>query len=453
MKVEKQLKTVNWKNVFSLFGVISLVLSVIWIGIMSNNQNFNPQSMAARRTSPTPTSGSGMTLTSETYQLNHPGTNCLGVDDSLHWAAAGSLQPGEEYTFTPSHLSCRGEVPGITTKLTWDSSNLELSSVVPYPDYTSEDPEQQGKTIVAPHVGNTAALCMFPDAPDSTTTYNYTIRVRNVGTTTATNIHVDGDWNDGWEIFYYHRCINADADHDGFNDSLEHLTSELTYHTDYPPNGGYQRYTHYIGSNYLRTAGSDTQNDQVDFYPPDFNDDNRVDSTDVASVSAHLGEGNGVSMSLIGANPQDPYYFGNQFLVWRRYDLNGDGYVNQADLNWSQALVGQPIPMQTDILQPITNITMPTANSVVSAGTDVEVGAFAADNQAVSRVDMYVDGTFLCTANGPNSSAHNPGLPPNPEFYCWWHTPKRRATHTVYSKVYDGSGNTSVSSTITVNAQ
>ncbi len=47
MDTELSLKKVNWKNVFSLFGVIALVASVIGIGIISNNQNLSYSSQAA----------------------------------------------------------------------------------------------------------------------------------------------------------------------------------------------------------------------------------------------------------------------------------------------------------------------------------------------------------------------------------------------------------------------
>ncbi len=432
---------------------ILLFVGIVFLSTRFNTSNqFVSQNTEARaRRTPTPSQPAGMTVTQEQYDI-HLNRPCTDVDDSLKWAASGSLQPGQEFIFTPSRPSCRGEVPEVSAELTWDSSTLELSTVVPYPDYVTSDNTQIGQTIIAPNVGNTAHLCMFPN-PFDQVSYFYSIKVRNVGNTAATNIKVNGDWEDGWPVFYYHRCLNADADHDGFNDSLERLIGEYSYHyTAYPPDST-KHYTHFVAGNYLKGRGTDAPDDEIDPYLPDFDDNNQINSYDVASVSAHLGEGNGVSLDLIDANPQDPNYIWSQIFLWRRYDLNGDGYVNQGDVNIVQTLVGQPIPMQGDPLSPITHISTPTNNSIISAGAQTIVGAFAEDNESIAKVELYIDGALLCNAIGPNSTAHNPGVTPTPLYYCWWNVPKRHASHTIYSKVYDGAGNIANGPTITVNAQ
>jgi hypothetical protein len=401
-----------------------------------------PQSSAARP-SPSPTSTyTPMTVQYEKYSFRTSRTDCVGEDDSLTWKVAGSLKPGESFTFTPQKPDCADHPTAITVALASDSSQLQLSSVVPAADFTSNDPSQAGKTIVAPNVGTTAELCMFPAYPPPPAPSVYSsITVKNVGTMTASNVSMDGtDQNDWIENFYY-RCMNADADRDGWNDSLEHTMGILTY---YVPNASTTRY---MGSNYLRSSGTSTPNDEVDFYPPDFNDDDMVDQTDVDVITAHLGEGTGVSLDQISPNPGDPTYQYNQALSWRRYDLDGDGYVDQRDVDIVKSLAGEPIPATTDTIAPTARITRP-AGSVVQHGWTITLGAYAWDNAALTKVEFYVNGTLLCTQTKPNWTLQN-----YPLFSCGWTVPKKPgASYIITAKAYDGSGNTSSGSS-TVTAQ
>ena len=208
----------------------------------------------------------------ENYNFrNLSGDNsCLGEDDAFKWKAIGDLQPGESFTFTPQYPGCDGHSAAVSINLSWEGSELELSSYAPQADGVSWDPNQKGQLIVAPNVANTAQLCMFPFYTTSDT--YYTITVTNVGTTTAKNVTADGQSENDWSVFYHHRCLNADADGDGWNDSLEYSMGKLVSPNGYI-DGVYQPYILW-GSNYLK-SGADTlaANDEIDSYPADFNDE------------------------------------------------------------------------------------------------------------------------------------------------------------------------------------
>ncbi|MGH8507496.1 MAG: hypothetical protein ACREVH_02080, partial [Gammaproteobacteria bacterium] len=264
-------------------------------------------------------------------------SSCLGEDDALEWKASGSLKPGESFSFTPEVPACSYHPAAISAVVSWQGSQLELSSVVPDNDFASGDPGQKGAWIVAPSVGNTAQLCMFPlyDAAG----LDYTITVTNVGGTAADNIALEGHSDNDWAINYYSRCVNADADRDGWNDSLEHSMANLVYPNGYI-NGIFQPYLLW-GSNYLRAeAQTAIADDEVDTYPPDLNDDGVVDGLDVNKLAAHLGEGNGVPLEQISPNAGDAGFYWANTLPWRRFDLDGDGYVSETDAGIVASLVG-----------------------------------------------------------------------------------------------------------------
>lgn len=361
--------------------------------------------------------------------------SCLGEDDVFTWKAVGSLKPGESFTFTPKYSACNGHPAEISVVSTWQSSVLQVSSNVPDNDFASWDSSQKGKQIIAPVVGNSAQLCMFPlyqsDGID------YTITVTNVGQATANNVIIDGHSNNDWASNYYKRCLNADADHDGWNDSLEHSMANLVYPIGYI-NGQFQPYILW-GTNYLKAeAESGNVNDEIDGSPADFNDDGIIDNRDVDAVTSRLGEGNGIPLESISPNPSDAGYYWANVKKWRRYDLDGDGYVAQTDINIVQSLVGQLMPMLADTIPPTARV-IPPLSGIVPKGNYYQIQGHVWDNSAISKVEYLVDGKTVCSLSGA-------------AYACWWNVPKRQVSHTIEIRVQDAAGNITVSDTATVSA-
>jgi hypothetical protein len=389
-----------------------------------------------------------LALESENYNFrNLSGDNsCLGEDDHLIWEAVGSLQPGESFTFTPQYPACAYHSAAITAQLSWEGSELELSSSVPYRDFASSDIEQTGRAIVAPNVGNTAQLCMFPKYQEEG--INYSITVTNVGTGSANSIVFEGKSQNGWVRYYYNRCVNADADNDGWNDAMEQTMASLTRYIG-SINGEFQM-NKLWGPNYLRDQASTMSvDDEVDSYPADFNDDGAVDQLDLDKLLLHMGEGNGLALELISPNPSDAEYFYNQVHVWRRYDLNLDGFVTQTDADIVASLFGYSLPLAEDIIAPTASITFPENGATIAKNNYLQIKGHVWDNASITQVDYIVDGRTECSATRPAANTY--GL--SPFYYCGWSVPKRSGTHELEIQVHDGAGNVSSSGVLQVTAQ
>ncbi|WP_432695477.1 Ig-like domain-containing protein [Marinobacterium sp. YM272] len=399
-------------------------------------------------TESTSPSSDPLSLTTENYNFrNLSGDNsCLGEDDHLIWEALGSLQPGESFSFTPKYAACNYHPAAITVQLEWEGSELQLSSTVPYRDYSSSDIEQTGKAVIAPNVGNTSQLCMFPNYKEEG--INYTITVTNVGDTAANNIVVDGHSENDWVRYYYNRCVNADADNDGWNDALEHTMGSLVRYIGYI-DGEFQM-DKLWGPNYLR-AQADTlsAHDEVDSYPADFNDDGAVDQFDLDRIALHLGEGNGVPLEAISPNPSDPAYLYSNVFEWRRFDLDGDGYVSQSDIDIVASLVGYILPMTEDIIAPTARVVYPADNGTIAKGGYTLIKGHVWDNASIVQVDYIVNGRTECSATRPSP---NWGTT-SPFYYCGWQVPKKQGTHDIEIQVQDAAGNISSSGIVQVIAQ
>ena len=383
----------------------------------------------------------------ENYNFrNLSGDNsCLGEDDHVAWKAIGDLQPGESFTFTPQYPACNGHAAAISVSMNWEGSELELSSSVPYRDFANADVTQTGKEVIAPNIGNSAQLCMFPAYREDY--IYYTITVTNVGTTTASNIEVDGHSDNDWTDYYYSRCVNADADGDGWNDSLEHTMANLVRYVGYIDDE-FQMYPLW-GTNYLK-ATSDTlaADDEIDSNPADFNDDGIVDMLDLNELNGYLGQGNGIPLERISPNPSDDEYFHRNTFPWRRYDLDGDGYVSQTDADIIETLLGEATPMVEDIIAPTARVIAPAHGSSIEKGRYHMIKGHVWDNAAISRVEYVVNGKVECTAT---DAAPEWGMT-SPFYNCYWQVPKRQGLHEIEIRVYDAAGNMTVSDIAAVSA-
>jgi hypothetical protein len=394
---------------------------------------------------PAPVDSPPMTLEQESYFFRVPGENtCLGEDDELEWLAAGSLAPGERFTFVPQVGACNRHPAAITVVASWGSGSLTLESEVPDIDYTSWDAEQFGRHIQAPIVGNRAQLCMFPAF--TTDGVKYTVTLTNDSSETVHDIRLHGRHENDWAIFYYPRCLNADADGDGWNDSLEHSMASLVY-----PNGyidGVLQPDILWGSNYLRDrAQTPFPNDEIDSYPPDFNDDGRVDELDLAKIEGQLGAGNGIPLEQVSPNPGELWFHENT-LPWRRYDLDGDGFVGNEDWSIVHQIMGEPVPLNKDVISPSARITYPLDGDTVPRGDYVLIRSHVWDNAALARVDYLVNGKIICSQTEPVPSF---GFT-SPLYSCWWQVPKRSTTYRLEVRAYDTAGNVNVNQPVLISS-
>lgn len=398
------------------------------------------------RKSPEPKSEAPLSLVSESYYFRVSGENsCVGEDDQLAWSAAGSLEPGESFSYTPQVPGCINHLAAISVMATWDAGDLVLSSHAPDADLASLDAEQAGRYIEAPVVGTGAQLCMFP-AYNHADVY-YTVTLKNNSSETVHGIQVTGKSRNDWGIHYYQNCMNADADGDGWNDSLEHSMSNLLMPNNYI-DGVFQPDILW-GSNYLRSSARTLEfDDEIDSYPPDFNDDGIVDDVDLQTLYMWMGQGNGIPLENIDPNPGATGYHANA-LPWRRYDLDGNGFVGEEDLAIVELLSGLPVPMATDIVPPTARITSPEEGGSVPRGAYVMITAHAWDNASLSRVEYRVDGKTICSNTEPVSSSNNQ----SPLYYCWWETPKRSRDYTLEVMAVDGAGNSTISRAVQVRAR
>lgn len=389
-----------------------------------------------------PPSETPMTLE---YDLYHFGAlsgdnSCLGEDDWLEWKATGSLAPNESFTFIPQVPACTGTY-AIFAALAWQGSTLRLSSTVPDDDYTSWDLSQADRPIVARLIGNHAQLCMFPSY--DVLGLNYAITVTNVGTTTATNVVLEGGSDNDWSILYYHRCLQADADGDGWNDSFEHSIAKLLYplYDGANPDVPYTLW----GTNYLQAYTESGQaDDEIDAYPPDFNDDGVVDINDIDRITSYVGSGNGVPLQDISPNASAGVaWYHNNHLSWRRYDLDADGYVTQADVDIVVRLADEAVPMGTDVVLPSARVMAPTTGEIVTHGSSYRIEGHAADNAALTRVDYLINDKIVCSQTTPIATF----------YYCWWTVPKKRGAYDITINAYDANGNVGSSETVTVAVQ
>lgn len=391
--------------------------------------------------------GTAMTVQSENlrqpYSWQDP--SLFGVDDFMNWTVTGQIAPGDSYTYTPRWpISSASETPDLSANLRWSgSTTLRMTTTVPTNDQVSAaDPrvDHIGQSVVAPAIGNTAALCLFFVPSSSVPSFNDTVTITNVGSATATSVSFTGQESNGYTANYGKFCNRADADADGWNDTLEEGITDLTA----PAAGTTSARFGVLGADYLAARSStSTSQDEVDSYPPDVNDDGAVTQADVDQISSWVGQGTGVPFSRVDYSGSGPNQFSQQSGLWRRYDLNGDGLVTAADVAWVQAEVGRPVPDPVDVLAPWVAYDRSQGTSFVHRST-VWLGANARDNRALASIKFAVNGTTLTQqCVDPNTEAADPTAyndPHMPEYGCMWSTPSKRANVTLTVTATDTSG-------------
>ncbi len=440
----KQTKLKNFRQ-YSLFrnpGVVVFVLLFATVGSYYAFKGF----AASPHTTTSTTTNSPMTVTNEYYNWRTPAyaNTCISEDTWMDWAATGSLKPGESYTFTPKYPLCAQH--SRFAQVTWQgSTKLVLSTALVGGTSTfdnSHDYNLTGKVLTGAQVGNKATVCAYDGGglnrlSDGTivasASYSYTIL--NEGTVTATNIQMTGKDRTAYIDQEYYKCILADADGDGWNDGIEYTMAVLSETSNF---------TGLNGTAYLRATGTASADDEFDFTPPDFNDDGKIDQTDLDKINAYLGQGSGVTLDQV--RPLQG------FGAWRRFDLNGDGKVNQEDVNMVIPLVGQTLPITKDIILPTAHMTNANGD-IASKGSYYQLNAFASDNGLLAKVEFYVDSSLVYTQYEPAYNAGNENLTWPSIFNYWWKVPRKGGAYSVYAKAYDAAGNSKSSTPVNVIAQ
>ena len=381
------------------------------------------------------------------FRYSNGSNNCLGEDDHLRWQAKGSLAPGESFSFTPLYPGCAGHPAVVSVTASWTGGQLTVTSTAPAADYASSDPEQLGQQITAPISNEQAQLCMFPRYLDSHS--YYTVTISNDSDQTVHEITITGQSENAWPLYYYSRCLNADADADGWNDALEQTMAIMVY-----PNGyieGIFQPDLLWGSNYLRaTAITPFSNDEVDAYPADLDDNGIVDLTDLSIIENYLGQGNGIPLQAISPNPSSGfYYFHSNTRPWRRYDLDGDGLVNDTDRRIIDTLLNTSLPPAADWIAPSAKLLAPVMDETLPRGQYVKLEGHVWDNAGLASVTYQVNGKTICSVNEP---VPNTGFT-SPFYYCWWETPKKRGQYELTVLSEDTSGQITVSLPVSVQVQ
>ena len=222
--------------------------------------------------------------------------------------------------------------------------------------------------------------------------------------------------------------IDKDTDGDGFSDAAET----------------------FMGTDPIKAcpATSIANDESIDAWPPDIDDDQIVDITDIAQLGPPVYE------STAG----DPNYS-------KRKDLNNDGVNNIQDVDkmappvfWTNcatsvqgsmtleqfntqiaSVIGSeplssPLPVG-DTQPPNVTISSPVNGKTVSGR--VSINAAASDNTGVTKMEIYIDGSAVFTMD--NVTSIN---------YDWNTQPKKVASgsHTIEVKAYDNAGNVGFSS-------
>jgi hypothetical protein len=143
---------------------------------------------------------------------------CLNEDDSLAWLAAGSLDPGESYTFTPQHRSCQPRAAHGTFVFTGDrrrdhpqiqvTVTAECYGPCPPASATATDDGVQRTSIYDCGYTRTCwkgGWCLRYGAdPDFTNTWTFTMT--NIGTLPASNVYVFGRDDGDAVVGGYQEC-------------------------------------------------------------------------------------------------------------------------------------------------------------------------------------------------------------------------------------------------------
>jgi chitinase len=173
-------------------------------------------------------------------------------------------------------------------------------------------------------------------------------------------------------------------------------------------------------------------------WDPVTTDTNGTPLIDPAAYDMHYGQspgtydasldcGTSTSIDISGLTPGQTYYFA----ATARSGGAVSGFSNE---------VSDTIP-GADTIAPTVSITSPGDGATVKRKSTVNIQASASDNVGVTAVEIYVNGSRLCT------NAVSP-------YTCAWKVPNTPGrTYQLQAKAYDAAGNVGSSSVVTVRSQ
>lgn len=145
----------------------------------------------------------------------------------------------------------------------------------------------------------------------------------------------------------------------------------------------------------------------------------------------------GIASGTSASYPWDTTTTSNGTHTWvaKAYDALGNSTTSNPD---SVVVQNQS---SADTTPPIAAISQPTGGTSVSRRSTVNITVTASDNVGVTRVEIYVNGTLLCT------DAASP-------YNCAWHVPAAGGkTYSLQAKAYDAAGNIGASQVVSVVAK
>ena len=139
---------------------------------------------------------------------------------------------------------------------------------------------------------------------------------------------------------------------------------------------------------------------------------------------------------LLGGDNTAPYSFSWNTTAVANGTHNLTATAQDAAGNTSSASISVNVSNLSDVTPPTVNITSPGSGASVSGNVSVLVSS--ADNVAVTKVELYVDGVLKSTAT-------------TSPFTNRWNAKRERAgAHTLQCKAFDAAGNVGLSSPVTV---
>uniref|UniRef100_A0A6S6M1H7 Fibronectin type-III domain-containing protein n=1 Tax=Citrifermentans bremense TaxID=60035 RepID=A0A6S6M1H7_9BACT len=157
---------------------------------------------------------------------------------------------------------------------------------------------------------------------------------------------------------------------------------------------------------------------------------------DAANLNMKVDVGNVLQYNISSLDPATKYYFAVSAYNKGSYDSNDNEGMLSVTAS-ATTVSGTTTTTTADAVAPVASISSPATGSTVSGNVTINVAA--SDNVAVSKVEMYLNGSiFGVVGSAPYTLTWNTANSPN-------------ATYTLTAKAYDAAGNVGqASSSVTV---
>jgi hypothetical protein len=147
---------------------------------------------------------------------------------------------------------------------------------------------------------------------------------------------------------------------------------------------------------------------------------------DAANLNMKVDVGNVLQYNISSLDPATKYYFAVSAYNKGSYDSNDNEGMRSVTAS-ATTVSGTVTTPTADAVAPVASISSPATGSTVSGNVTINVAA--SDNVAVSKVEMYLNGSIVgVVGSAPYTLAWNTANSPN-------------ATYTLTAKAYDAAGN------------